>query len=187
MLSAHTATPGTDGRATRTRPSLAALPTPEDRPANTGPPEGDHSLLGVLPLPESGRYMLVYGVVVDEPHARSRPVPEVTGGNLLLDRDARRVWAEGREVELTYQEYELLDCLTASPGRAVTRSELLERVWGVSRELHSRTIDVHIHRLRRKLGPAGEHIATVRKVGYIYHGPRSSPPEHPMSVPERGD
>lgn len=180
MLSAHTASPRADDRPTPTRshPPLTAVPTPAAPPA-ADVPEGEHSLLGVLPLPESGRYMLVYGAVVDEPHARARPAPQV-GGNLLLDRDSRRAWAQGTEVELTFQEYELLECLTASPGRAVTRGELMERVWGSSRDLHSRTIDVHIHRLRRKLGPAGDHIVTVRKVGYIYHGPRTS-------VPERGD
>ncbi|MEU3016948.1 MULTISPECIES: winged helix-turn-helix domain-containing protein [unclassified Nocardiopsis] len=179
MLSAHTAPPRAAARPapTRSHPALAAVAPP----ASSGPeaPDGDHSLLGVLPLPESGRYMLVYGVVVDEPHPGAPPAPE-TGADLLLDRDSRRVWSRGAEVELTFQEYELLECLTASPGRAVTRGELMERVWGTSRELHSRTIDVHIHRLRRKLGRAGGRIATVRKVGYIYHGP-------PTSVPERGD
>lgn len=176
MLSARTATPGTDGRPTLVRPPLTAGHSPKGRPPQASTPEGEHSLLGVLPLPESGRYMLVYGVVVDEPHPRTHPTPEATDGLLLLDRDARRVWAQGQEIDLTYQEYELLDCLTATPGRAVTRSELLERVWGASRDLHSRTIDVHIHRLRRKLGPAGERIATVRKVGYIYRDPRAWAP-----------
>ncbi len=173
MLSAHTAPPRADDRPTPTRshPSLTAVaPPPPDLP------QGEHSLLGVLPLPESDRYMLVYGVVVDEPNARAQPAPEV-GGTLLLDRGARRAWTQGREVELTFQEYELLECLTTSPGRAVSRGELMERVWGSSRDLHSRTIDVHIHRLRRKLGAAGDHIVTVRKVGYIYHGPRTSVPE----------
>ena len=176
MLSARTATPGTDGRPTLTRPPLTAVRSPGGHPPKAAVPEGEHSLLGVLPLPESGRYMLVYGVVVDEPHPRTHPTAEGTDDLLLLDRNARRVWVQDQEIDLTYQEYELLDCLTTSPGRAVTRSELLERVWGVSRNLHSRTIDVHIHRLRRKLGPAGERIATVRKVGYIYRGPRASAP-----------
>ncbi|MFE1169188.1 winged helix-turn-helix domain-containing protein [Nocardiopsis sp. NPDC058789] len=176
MLSAHTAPPRADARTTPTRshPALTAVPGPASPPTAEAP-GGEHSLLGVLPLPESGRYMLVYGVVVDEPHPGVRPAPE-TGGDLLLDRGSRRVWAQGTEVELTFQEYELLECLTASPGRAVTRGELMERVWGSSRELHSRTIDVHIHRLRRKLGRAGGRIATVRKVGYIYHGPSTSAP-----------
>ncbi|MET9779580.1 winged helix-turn-helix domain-containing protein [Nocardiopsis alba] len=173
MLSAHTASPGADRRPAAPRAPLTVAPASGD-----GPHESEHSLLGVLPLPESGRYMLVYGVIVDEPHPRDRPVPpEVEACPLFLDRGARRVWARGAEVELTYQEYELLDRLTASPGRAVTRAELLERIWGSGRDLHSRTIDVHIHRLRRKLGAAGEHIVTVRKVGYIYRGPQ--PPNPP--------
>ncbi|MEU0487819.1 winged helix-turn-helix domain-containing protein [Nocardiopsis sp. NPDC006139] len=164
MLTAHTATAETEARPAR--PALTAVPGPRETP---GADSGEHSLLGVLPLPESGKYMLVYGVVVDEPHTRVRPLPPA--GGLLLDRDARRVWSDGREVELTYQEYELLECLTGSPGRAITRTELMERVWGAAEGMHSRTIDVHIHRLRRKLGPAGDLIATVRRVGYIYRGP----------------
>ncbi|MEU0241578.1 winged helix-turn-helix domain-containing protein [Nocardiopsis sp. NPDC006198] len=191
MLSAHSSLPSVDTRAVplrsaaplRGEPPLAALPRPEAGPGGAvgGPvltspeePGSDHSLLGVLPLPESGKYMLVYGVVVDEPHARARPLP-VPGAALLIDRDARRVWSGGQEVELTYQEYELLECLADSPGRAIARGELMERVWGTRKDLHSRTIDVHIHRLRRKLGRAGDLIATVRKVGYIYHGPPSPP------------
>ncbi|MEE2038006.1 winged helix-turn-helix domain-containing protein [Nocardiopsis sp. CT-R113] len=197
MLSAHSSLPGVDTRTVplrsaaplRGEPSLPAVPRPEDGPldvtgaagslrvpAQTSPgdTDSDHSLLGVLPLPESGKYMLVYGVVVDEPHCRARPLP-TTGGALLIDRDARRVWSGGREVELTYQEYELLECLADSPGRAIARGELMERVWGTHQDLHSRTIDVHIHRLRRKLGRAGDLIATVRKVGYIYQGPPTSP------------
>ncbi|MFD6100928.1 winged helix-turn-helix domain-containing protein [Nocardiopsis flavescens] len=184
MLTAHTAAAATDTRAAR--PALTAVPDPRATPGAAGnavPPTapapeagaGEHSLLGVLPLPESGKYMLVYGVVVDEPHPRGRPLPPA--GGLLLDRAARRVWSDGHEVELTYQEYELLECLTDSPGRAITRAELMQRVWGAVEGMHSRTIDVHIHRLRRKLGPAGDLIATVRKVGYIYQGPRALSPE----------
>ncbi|MFL1429736.1 MULTISPECIES: winged helix-turn-helix domain-containing protein [unclassified Nocardiopsis] len=181
MLTAHTATSLTEARPTR--PALTAVPDPRATPGATGPAtdaetragSGEHSLLGVLPLPESGKYMLVYGVIVDEPDTRGRPLPPA--GGLLLDRDARRVWSDGREAELTYQEYELLECLTDSPGRAITRTELMQRVWGAAEGMHSRTIDVHIHRLRRKLGPAGDLIATVRKVGYIYQGPRTHSPE----------
>jgi len=199
MLSAHSPLPSVDTRTVplrsapplRGEPSLAAVPRPEDVPRDIDAPPGgpvltgpgaadsDHSLLGVLPLPESGKYMLVYGVVVDEPHARARPLPKV-GGALLIDRDARRVWSGGQEVELTFQEYELLECLADSPGRAIARGELMERVWGAHQDMHSRTIDVHVHRLRRKLGRAGDLIATVRKVGYIYQGP-------PAPAPDRGD
>ncbi|ADH66821.1 Staphylococcal respiratory response protein A [Nocardiopsis dassonvillei] len=146
---------------------------PRNPPPTAGGPGSEHSLLGVLPLPGGDRYMLVYGVVVDEPRTPDRPPPRVRAG-LLVDRGARRVWSGGREVELTYQEYELLDCLTASPGRAIPREELLERVWSARRGQSSRTIDVHVHRLRRKLGPAGGLITTVRRVGYVYEGPPAS-------------
>lgn len=179
MSTAQTAAAETGTRSAR--PPLTAVPDPRATPGATAPASaseagtGEHSLLGVLPLPESDKYMLVYGVVVDEPHTRARPLPPA--GGLLLDRDARRVWSDGREVELTYQEYELLECLTESPGRAITRAELMGRVWGAAEGMHSRTIDVHIHRLRRKLGPTGDLIATVRRVGYIYRGPRTHSPE----------
>ncbi|CAL9391985.1 hypothetical protein SUDANB121_01284 [Nocardiopsis dassonvillei] len=177
MPTAHTATAATEARPTR--PAPTAVPGPRATPGAVGiasaTGSGEHPLLGVLPLPGGGKYMLVYGVIVDEPHTRGRPLPPA--GGLLLDRDARRVWSDGREVELTYQEYELLECLTGAPGRAITRTELMQRVWGAAEGMHSRTIDVHIHRLRRKLGPAGDLIATVRRVGYTYRGPSTHSPE----------
>ena len=85
-------------------------------------------------------------------------------GLVELDRRARRCAIGGAGVELTRREFDLLETLLASPGRAFTRDQLLDEVWG-SRFVSEKTIDVHIVGLRRKLGGALR-ISTLRGVGY---------------------
>ncbi len=85
-------------------------------------------------------------------------------GSVELDEEARRVTVEGREVELTRREFDLLAALLRDPGRVHTRDALLERVWG-SNYLQPKTVDVHIAGLRRKLGDALT-ISSLRGVGY---------------------
>lgn len=85
-------------------------------------------------------------------------------GLVELDRRARRCAVAGAGVELTRREFDLLETLLASPGRAFTRDQLLDEVWG-SRFVSEKTIDVHIVGLRRKLGGALR-ISTLRGVGY---------------------
>jgi DNA-binding response OmpR family regulator len=85
-------------------------------------------------------------------------------GLVELDRRSRRCAIGGAEVELTRREFDLLETLLASPGRAFTRDQLLDEVWG-SRFVSEKTIDVHIVGLRRKLGGALR-ISTLRGVGY---------------------
>ena len=85
-------------------------------------------------------------------------------GLVELDRRARRCTISGAGVELTRREFDLLETLLASPGRAFTRDQLLDEVWG-SRFVSEKTIDVHIVGLRRKLGGALR-ISTLRGVGY---------------------
>ena len=85
-------------------------------------------------------------------------------GVVELDRRARRCTIRGAGVELTRREFDLLEKLLASPGRAYTRDQLLDEVWG-SRFVSEKTIDVHIVGLRRKLGDALR-ISTLRGVGY---------------------
>lgn len=85
-------------------------------------------------------------------------------GSVELDEDARRVTVDGREVELTRREFDLLAALLRDPGRAHTRDALLEQVWG-STYLQPKTVDVHIAGLRRKLGEALK-INSLRGVGY---------------------
>jgi DNA-binding response OmpR family regulator len=88
-------------------------------------------------------------------------------GPLTLDTDAYRVTVHGRSLDLTYKEFELLRYLAERPGRVFTRPTLLREVWGYDFYGGTRTVDVHIRRLRAKLGPELESlIETVRGVGY---------------------
>lgn len=90
---------------------------------------------------------------------------------LMLDSERRRVEVDGRPVELTYLEFELLSALAAAPGRVFTRADLLDRVWGPDFEGTDRVVDVHISGLRDRLGddPAGPRfLHTVRGVGYRF-------------------
>jgi len=90
----------------------------------------------------------------------------VTLGALAVDLGARRVSVEGQPVELTRVEFDLLSALARRPGAAVTRAWLADNVLDPEREGGERTLDVHVSRLRRKLGPCGRTIATVWGVGY---------------------
>jgi DNA-binding response OmpR family regulator len=88
-------------------------------------------------------------------------------GPIAIDVDSYRVTAQGRPLDLTYKEFELLRYLTERPGRVFTRPALLREVWGYDFYGGTRTVDVHIRRLRAKLGPELEKlIETVRGVGY---------------------
>ena len=88
-------------------------------------------------------------------------------GALALDTDAYRATIEGRSLDLTFKEFELLRYLAERRGRAFTRPTLLREVWGYDFYGGTRTVDVHIRRLRAKLGPGFEDlIETVRGVGY---------------------
>ena len=85
---------------------------------------------------------------------------------LCLDPQQRTVTADGRRVVLTYKEFELLQLFLSNPGKAFTRDQLLEQVWGNEFYGETRTVDVHIRTLRQKLGNYGDCIETVRNVGY---------------------
>jgi len=88
-------------------------------------------------------------------------------GSLSLDTETYRVTADGHPLDLTFKEFELLRFLASSPGRVFTRPTLLREVWGYDFYGGTRTVDVHVRRLRAKLGPEHEHlIETVRSVGY---------------------
>ncbi len=88
-------------------------------------------------------------------------------GPLTIDSETYRVEASGRPLDLTFKEFELLRFLSGRPGRVFTRPALLREVWGYDFYGGTRTVDVHVRRLRSKLGPEHEHlIETVRSVGY---------------------
>lgn len=73
----------------------------------------------------------------------------------------------GEEISLTYKEHELLKCLLINKGYVMTREKLMEEVWKTDFEGETRTVDMHIKTLRQKLGIAGNHIKTIRSVGYM--------------------
>jgi len=94
-------------------------------------------------------------------------------GDLTLDPDSYQVTLGGACVDLTLKEYELLKYLVTRSGRVFTRDQLLNAIWGYDYVGGMRTVDVHIRRLRAKLGDIGETtIETVRGVGYAFRPPR---------------
>jgi DNA-binding winged helix-turn-helix (wHTH) protein len=160
-------------------------------PSPAAPADG--TLLDVIPLADTGKVMMIVAHVVSapaeyamaalatdrtgtSPHDCCGPwppaEPEIPPAPLHVDRASRRVWAGGREVNLTYQEFKLLDHLTAHPWTVFSRADLLTALWPTAVTV-TRTVDVHVHRLRRKLGAQGAQLATVRRIGYVYR-PRAA-------------
>ena len=149
------------------------------------PPLGqDATLLAVVPIPGTGTSLAVVGYTITtsaagpgkppgRPSSGARPA---LGHGLLLDHAQRRAWVDGREILLTFQEFELLAFLAVHPGTVFTRAELVQRVWHSTRAQDgrpvardSRTVDVHVSRVRRKLGPRhGRCLVTEYRVGYQY-------------------
>jgi len=87
-------------------------------------------------------------------------------GPLQIDRSAHQVQVEGQNVDLTPTEYRLLVLLAERSGRVQGRTHLLETVWDAAPDIQTRTVDMHVQRLRMKLGRAGDMIETVRGFGY---------------------
>jgi len=181
------------------------------------PPGQDATLLAVVPIPGTGTSLAIVGYVVGT-SAASPAVPSAShpatspghpatspghpamlrtqhpsGSGLRLDHVQRRVWADGQEIQLTFQEFELLAFLTAHPATVFTRADLVDQVWHRdgppgspdsrtsprgsrtsppdSRAVppDSRTVDVHVSRLRHKLGPRyGRCLVTEYRVGYQF-------------------
>ena len=102
----------------------------------------------------------------------------LTAGPIALDRAAHRVKVLDQEVELTATEFKLLERLIERRDRVQSRTQLLESVWQAQPDIQTRTVDMHVQRLRAKLGAAGDWIETVRAVGYRFREPaalRSAP------------
>jgi two-component system alkaline phosphatase synthesis response regulator PhoP len=89
-------------------------------------------------------------------------------GALTIDFDAVSVRVSGANIRLTKREFELLRFLVENRNRVISRDRLLERVWGFERQVETRSVDVHVGRLRGKLGHAGRHIETVIGMGYRF-------------------
>lgn len=101
---------------------------------------------------------------------RSAPAPNNNSvlrvGEIILDRERHRVSIGSQPVDLTAIEFRLLQVLMENLGKVQSRSQLLAQIWGYDRSVETRTVDTHMRRLRDKLGPAADHIHTVRSFGY---------------------
>jgi DNA-binding winged helix-turn-helix (wHTH) protein len=182
------------------RPDLPDRPDREPAwPLEQVPPPGqDATLLAVVPIPGTGTSLAIVGYAIatsaivppdaaGEPEGgAAEPAAEAGASGLQLDKLQRRVWADGREIMLTFQEFQLLAFFTAHPSTVFSRADLVEQVWHrdiarVGRDTtrdaravaqDSRTVDVHVSRLRRKLGPVyGECLVTEYRVGYQFRLP----------------
>jgi two-component system, OmpR family, phosphate regulon response regulator PhoB len=101
-------------------------------------------------------------------HTGPGPGTTYRGAQLTADFDAVSVSVEGKPVRLTRREFELLRHLVENRNRVLSRDRLLERVWGYDRDAETRSVDVHVGRLRTKLGPAGRQIETLVGLGYRF-------------------
>jgi DNA-binding winged helix-turn-helix (wHTH) protein len=156
------------------------------------PPGRDATLLAVVPIPGTGTSLAIVGYAIatsaappgSPPDGAAAPAGspatphavQPSSSGLRLDHVQRRVWTDGDEVQLTFQEYELLAFLTAHPATVFTRADLVDQVWhhdlgdgGQPVPRDSRTVDVHVSRLRHKLGPRyGQCLVTEYRVGYQF-------------------
>ena len=100
---------------------------------------------------------------------------EIKSGEVVIDEKSYTAKIKGKSLDLTYKEFELLKYLAQHPGRVFTRSQLLQEIWGYDYFGGTRTVDVHIRRLRSKLGAEFEAIiGTVRNVGYRFNTSRDN-------------
>jgi len=99
---------------------------------------------------------------------KSKPrVQKLTDSSLFLDRERFLLLKEDTEIQLPKKEFELLELLLSKPGKVFTRDEILAKVWGNETIVGERTIDVHIRKLREKIGD--DYIRTIKGVGYTYN------------------
>ncbi|MFG2593308.1 winged helix-turn-helix domain-containing protein [Streptomyces sp. NPDC048438] len=151
-------------------PGATWLPAPQHTlPALPGRPP----MVGYLVLVPADQQPALAGAVASAQNREFVPEPTVTeapaGGPVRIDSTRRTAAVDGVTLDLTYLEFELLAHLVAHPHRVHTRDQLVTTVWGYGHVGDGRTVDVHVARLRRKLG--AEHrrsIQTVRRVGYKY-------------------
>jgi len=95
-----------------------------------------------------------------------QPDTKLTVGDIVIDRETFLVFRKGEKIQFARKEFELLFLLASKPGKVFTRDYILEKVWGDEVLVVDRTIDVHIRKIREKLGD--EHIGTVKGVGYKF-------------------
>jgi len=121
------------------------------------------------PAEVDARIRLAIGTYQSLMNASDPSTGEIRTGEVVIDENSYTARIKGRALDLTFKEFELLKYLAQHPGRVFTRSQLLQEIWGYDYFGGTRTVDVHIRRLRSKLGPEFEAIiGTVRNVGYRF-------------------
>jgi DNA-binding response OmpR family regulator len=121
------------------------------------------------PAEVDARIRIVIGKDVITQLAKNPSLKEIRSGEVVIDEDSYTAKIKGRTLDLTFKEFELLKYLAQHPGRVFSRSQLLQEIWGYDYFGGTRTVDVHIRRLRSKLGPEFESVIdTVRNVGYRF-------------------
>lgn len=93
---------------------------------------------------------------------------KIVAGGISLDLEAHKALNDDQALPLTQKEFELLNLFMSRSGRAFTRNQLLNTIWGYDSDPVSRTVDVHVASLRKKLGDKGHYIQTVPKIGYLW-------------------
>ena len=121
------------------------------------------------PAEVDARIRIVIGKDAITQLAKNPSLKVIRSGEVVIDEDSYTAKIKGRTLDLTFKEFELLKYLAQHPGRVFSRSQLLQEIWGYDYFGGTRTVDVHIRRLRSKLGPEFESIIdTVRNVGYRF-------------------
>lgn len=96
------------------------------------------------------------------------PAKTINAGKISIITASHKVFLDGKEITLTYKEYELLHFFMSNPDQIFSREQLLNRIWGYDFEGTTRTVDTHIKTLRQKLGDEGRHIITLIRSGYKF-------------------
>ena len=181
---------GADPEATGPGAPPGHAPEPGVKPLAGAPGGADGTLLAVVPIPGTGTSLAIVGYPVTTGASPAGLIPagspatagqDVAGGQpgtggeagdaadgLRLDHEQRRVWVDGDEVPLTFQEFELLAFLAGHPVTVFSRADLVRAVWQRDFAADSRTVDVHVSRLRAKLGHYGKCLVTEYRVGYQF-------------------
>jgi DNA-binding response OmpR family regulator len=121
------------------------------------------------PAEVDARIRIVIGKDALTQLAKNPSLKEIRSGEVVIDENSYTAKIKGRTLDLTFKEFELLKYLAQHPGRVFSRSQLLQEIWGYDYFGGTRTVDVHIRRLRSKLGPEFESVIdTVRNVGYRF-------------------
>lgn len=143
--------------------------------SDLSPAAETYAAVALAPHSSGGRDIDVVRLALQDPtalarHRQDESVPEAPVEGVVVDLSRKRVTIDGETAPLTYKEFGLLQHLVAREGRTVTRTELVEGLWGAddTDAPNERTIDVHVRRLRSKLGEFEDIVRTVRGVGYRF-------------------